>query len=87
MLTCRFFDGNSTFTPLILSAVFYASNGKYHISYVDALFNCVSAMTVTGLATVDLSELTAWQQVILFIQMCIGSPVRHVYLSSQSSYP
>lgn len=35
-------------------------------------------MTVCGLSTVDLSSLTAWQQVILFIQMCLGSPVRVV---------
>ncbi|KAJ7503005.1 cation transport protein-domain-containing protein [Mycena galericulata] len=64
-----------TFTPLIFSGIFYASNGQYHISYIDALYNCVSAMTVCGLATVDLSSLTGWQQVILFIQMCLGSPV------------
>lgn len=65
----------STFTPLIASAIFYASNGDTHISYIDALFNCVSAVTVCGLATVDLSSLTAWQQVILFLLMCMGSPV------------
>ncbi|THV06206.1 hypothetical protein K435DRAFT_773402 [Dendrothele bispora CBS 962.96] len=64
-----------TFTPLIFSAIFYASNGQTHISYVDSLFLSVSAMTVCGLATVDLSSLTPWQQVILFIQMCLGSPV------------
>ncbi|ESK97349.1 potassium transporter [Moniliophthora roreri MCA 2997] len=64
-----------TFTPLIFSAIFYASNGQNHISYIDALFNCVSAITVCGLATVDLSSLTPWQQVILFIQMCLGTPV------------
>ncbi|KAF8178668.1 cation transport protein-domain-containing protein [Mycena galopus ATCC 62051] len=64
-----------TFTPLIFSGIFYASNGQYHISYIDALFNCVSAMTVCGLATVDLSALTGWQQAILFVQMCLGSPV------------
>ncbi|KAK0226367.1 cation transport protein-domain-containing protein [Armillaria fumosa] len=63
------------FTPLIFSGIFYASNGQYHISYIDSLFNCVSAITVCGLATVDLSSLTPWQQVILFIQMCLGSPV------------
>ncbi|RDB25358.1 Low-affinity potassium transport protein [Hypsizygus marmoreus] len=63
------------FTPLIFSAIFYASNGKYRISYVDSLFNCVSAMTVCGLVTIDLSALTGWQQAILFIQMCIGTPV------------
>ncbi|KAJ7188712.1 cation transport protein-domain-containing protein [Mycena filopes] len=64
-----------TFTPLIFSGIFYASNGEFPVSYIDALFNCVSAMTVCGLATVDLSSLTPWQQVILFIQMCLGSPV------------
>ncbi|KZV69989.1 hypothetical protein PENSPDRAFT_651888 [Peniophora sp. CONT] len=63
------------FTPLIFSAIFYASNGETHIRYIDALYNCVSAMVVCGLATVDLSSLTPWQQVILFIQMCIGNPI------------
>ncbi|KIL68748.1 hypothetical protein M378DRAFT_70617 [Amanita muscaria Koide BX008] len=64
-----------TFTPLIFSGIFYASNGGYKVSYIDSLFSCVSAMTVCGLSTVDLSGLTPWQQVILFIQMCLGSPV------------
>jgi len=61
--------------PLLSSIIFWASNGEYKISYVDALFNCVSASTVTGLATVNLSSLTPWQQTIIFIQMCLGSPV------------
>lgn len=29
-----------TFIPLISSAVFYASNGRTKISYLDALFMC-----------------------------------------------
>ena len=66
---------NSTFTPLIFSVVFYAANGQFHIAYIDALFNCVSAMTVCGLATVDLSSLTGFQQALLFIQQCLGNPV------------
>lgn len=37
-----------TLTPLIFSAIMYASNGRYHIDYTDCLFNCVSAMTVVG---------------------------------------
>lgn len=80
--SCPFMHGwsthtapRSTITPLIFSGIFYASNGEFHISYIDALFNCVSAMMVCGLATVDLSSLTGWQQGILFIQMCLGSPV------------
>ncbi|KAG1737883.1 cation transport protein-domain-containing protein [Suillus paluster] len=64
-----------TVTPLIFSGIFYASNGRYPVAYIDALYNSVSAITVCGLATVNLSQLTAWQQVLLFIQMCIGNPV------------
>ncbi|KAG9084307.1 low affinity potassium transporter, partial [Ceratobasidium sp. 370] len=64
-----------TFTPLIFAAIFYAANGLYPISFIDALFNCVSAMTVTGLATIDLSLLTGFQQALLFVLMCIGNPV------------
>ncbi|KAJ2981595.1 hypothetical protein NUW54_g10849 [Trametes sanguinea] len=67
--------GRITFTPLIFSGIFYASNGEFHIDYIDCLFNCVSAMTVCGLASVDLSSLTSFQQALLFIQMCLGSPV------------
>jgi hypothetical protein len=35
-------------------------------------------MAVCGLATVDLSSLTGWQQAILFLQMCLGNPVREI---------
>lgn len=72
----------STFTPLVFSVILWACNGRYEISYVDCLFLCVSAMTVCGLATVDLSSLTRLQQVILFFQMCLGSPVRVLIASS-----
>jgi Trk-type K+ transport system membrane component len=66
---------DSTFVPLIWSGIFYASNGRTHIAYIDALFNSVSAFCVCGLATIDLSSLTPWQQAILFIQMNTGSTV------------
>jgi len=61
------------FIPLIFSGIFYASNGRFHIRFIDAVFLCYSAMTDTGLSTVNLSTLTAWQQVILYIQMAIVS--------------
>ena len=32
-------------------------------------------MTVTGLATINLSSLTGFQQALLFMLMCIGNPV------------
>ncbi|KAA1472124.1 TrkH-domain-containing protein [Dentipellis sp. KUC8613] len=62
-------------TPLVLSAIFFAANGAFTISYTNALFCCVSAMTGTGLATIDLSSLTGFQQAILFVISLIGSPV------------
>ncbi|GEM06129.1 potassiumion transporter [Rhodotorula toruloides] len=65
-----------TFLPLIASGIFFASNGpseENQIPYIDALFMCTSAMTVTGLNTVVLSVLTVWQQVMLFLLMTIGS--------------
>jgi len=64
-----------TLVPFIFSGIMYACNTEYHIQYIDCLFCCVSAMTVTGLATIDLSQLSGWQQTILFIQMCMGSIV------------
>ncbi|EJD46884.1 hypothetical protein AURDEDRAFT_113542 [Auricularia subglabra TFB-10046 SS5] len=64
-----------TFTPLFFSIIFYAVNGRFRISYVDSLFVCVSAMTVTGLATIDLSQLTGLQQAILYVQLSLGSIV------------
>ncbi|RDB17612.1 Low-affinity potassium transport protein [Hypsizygus marmoreus] len=59
--------------PLISSGIFYASNGRFHVKFVDALFLCYSAMTATGLTTVNLSTLTVWQQVILFLLMGLGN--------------
>ncbi|PBK92420.1 TrkH-domain-containing protein [Armillaria gallica] len=60
------------FIPLVSSGIFYGCNGRFHISFLDSLFLCYSAMTVTGLSTVNLSTLTAWQQVMLFLLMMIG---------------
>ncbi|KAF9007033.1 potassium transporter [Cyathus striatus] len=61
-----------TIIPLIFSGIFFASNGRFPVKYIDSLFLCYSAMTVTGLSTVNLSTLTAWQQAILYILMMIG---------------
>jgi hypothetical protein len=63
-----------TFTPLIFSGIFYASNGpspENQIAYVDALFMCTSAMAVTGLNSVLLASLTTWQQFIIFVRFCL----------------
>ncbi|KXN90409.1 Low-affinity potassium transport protein [Leucoagaricus sp. SymC.cos] len=57
--------------PFIASGIFYASNGRFHVKYLDALFLCYSAMTVTGLTTVNLSTLTPWQQMMIYFLMII----------------
>ena len=43
------------------------------LRYIDALFLCCSAMTTTGLNTVNLGALTAFQQAMLCILMLIGN--------------
>lgn len=75
---------NSTFVPLITSGIFYAANGENHIDYIDALFNCISACVVCGLASVDLSSLTGFQQALLFFLMSIGNPVSVIIVSKLS---
>jgi hypothetical protein len=57
------------FIPLVFSGIFYGCNGRFHVNYLDCLFLCYSAMTVTGLSTVNLSTITVWQQVILYLLM------------------
>lgn len=70
------------FTILLASVILWGSgaNGNsnneeahFALSYIDALFLCSSAMTNTGLNTVNLSSITAFQQSILFILMLMGN--------------
>lgn len=57
--------------------VYYSSHPRSrHIAFIDALFLCYSALTVTGLSTVNLSTLTAFQQAMLFVLMGVGNVVR-----------
>ncbi|KAH8906239.1 TrkH-domain-containing protein [Coniochaeta sp. PMI_546] len=62
--------------PLIASVIFWgSSNPAYSISYVDSLYLVTSAMTEAGLNTVNLSTMTTWQQIILFLLIMIGSTI------------
>lgn len=45
------------------------------VSYIDSLFLTVSAMTLAGLNTVNLSELNSFQQSILFVLIMLGSAI------------
>lgn len=58
------------------SAILYASNPKdNYVPYIDCLFLAFSAVTMTGLVTHPISQLTVWQQVILFILIFGGNLV------------
>ncbi|ODO07626.1 potassium ion transporter [Cryptococcus wingfieldii CBS 7118] len=73
-----------TFTPIIASGIFYAANGSatgnanstltglQKVQYLDCLFMCFSAMTTTGLCTINLSALHPFQQFMLFVLFIIG---------------
>ncbi|CAN8100852.1 unnamed protein product [Discula destructiva] len=61
---------------LVSSVIFWGSSNPAHsISYTDSLFLVVSAMTEAGLNTVNLSEMTAWQQVHLFLLILFGGAI------------
>lgn len=52
--------------------IFYASED---IPYIDALFTAVSALTVTGLTTVDFALFKFGSQFFVLLLMCIGGQV------------
>lgn len=68
---------NTTYVSTIdLSQLRAPSSANGSIAYIDCLFLCYSALTVTGLSTVNLSTCTGFQQALLFIQMGLGNVVR-----------
>ena len=61
---------------LFSSLVFWgASTPSRSVSYTDSLFLTVSAMTLAGLNTVNLSQLNTFQQFILFLLIILGSAI------------
>ena len=69
-------------TIILSSVIMYGSgvNGNsddaealFRLRYIDAIFLCASAMTNTGLNTVNLSDITAFQQSILCILILLGN--------------
>lgn len=69
-------------TIVLSSIIMYGSgiNGNsgdaeasFKLRYIDAIFLCASAMTNTGLNTVNLNDLTGFQQSILFVLILIGN--------------
>lgn len=63
-------------TCLIFSLIFWGSSDPAKsISYTDSLFLVVSAMTEAGLNTVNLSQMTLFQQLLLWILIVMGSSI------------
>ncbi|KAH8926165.1 TrkH-domain-containing protein [Atractiella rhizophila] len=62
-----------TITPLLAATIFYLVDTERKWDFVDCLFMCVSAVTVTGLTTIELSLITRVQQAILYVLMGLGS--------------
>ncbi|GAB7364642.1 hypothetical protein MBLNU230_g5445t1 [Neophaeotheca triangularis] len=63
-------------TCLLFATIFWGSSTPPRsVSYVDSLFLVVSAMTLAGLNTVNLSELNTFQQVLLFVLIMLGSAI------------
>ncbi|KAI4687990.1 uncharacterized protein J4E84_004918 [Alternaria hordeiaustralica] len=47
--------------------------GDAHVTYTDALFLCTSAMTTTGLNSVDLGDMSGFQQATFAVLLMIGN--------------
>ena len=63
-------------TTLLTSVIFWAISAPQHsISYADSIFLAVSAMTEAGLTTVDPSQMTLGQQLILLMLTILGSTI------------
>lgn len=61
---------------LLTSVIFWGSSTPARsINYTDSLFFVVSAMTLAGLNTINLSQLNTFQQIILFLLILFGSAI------------
>ncbi|KAF2139867.1 uncharacterized protein K452DRAFT_231520 [Aplosporella prunicola CBS 121167] len=68
--------GYFIFTCLLSAIIFWgASTPSKSVDFTDSLFMCVSAMTLAGLNTVNLSELNTFQQFMMFFLIMIGSAI------------
>lgn len=63
-------------TCLIAAVIFWgASTPAKSVRFVDALFVVVSAMTLSGLSTINLSTINTFQQVLVFLLIMFGSAI------------
>ena len=61
---------------LVMAIIFWGSSTPARsVSFTDSLFLTVSAMTLAGLNTVNLSQLNTFQQFLLFLLTMLGSAI------------
>lgn len=69
-------------TTIIATLIFWGSSAPaYSVGWWDSMFMVMSALTASGLNTVNVSQLTTFQQVLLCILMMIGSQVLISYVT------
>ncbi|KAI1373885.1 TrkH-domain-containing protein [Hypoxylon crocopeplum] len=69
-------------TTVLATLIFWgASAPAYAVGWWDSMFMVMSALTASGLNTVNVSELTTFQQVELCVLMMIGSQVLISYVT------
>ncbi|CAJ2509599.1 Uu.00g146250.m01.CDS01 [Anthostomella pinea] len=69
-------------TTIVGTLIFWgASAPKYSVGWWDSMFMVMSALTASGLNTVNVSQLTTFQQVELCILMIMGSQVLISYFT------
>ncbi|KAF2660376.1 TrkH-domain-containing protein [Lophiostoma macrostomum CBS 122681] len=69
-------------TTIVATLIFWGSSSPAKsISWWDSMFMCMSAVTGSGLNTINVSQLTTFQQVVLVILMIIGSQVLVSYFT------
>jgi Trk-type K+ transport system membrane component len=68
---CNFITIHYTYfvvTCLVTSVIFWgASTPAHSVRFIDALFLVVSAMTLSGLGSINLSTINTFQQIMLFV--------------------
>jgi hypothetical protein len=65
------------FSCLFFALVFWGSGSpsSLNISFLDSVYLSMSALTSTGMNTVNVSQMSLGQQIVLFLAMMLGHPI------------
>ncbi|WFD00227.1 hypothetical protein MYAM1_002975 [Malassezia yamatoensis] len=68
------------FVTMVSSGLMYAMRGNTNMHYMDCLFTSAAAMTVTGLLTIPVSQMTLSQQILTLIVFVMGNLIIDTWL-------